>query len=242
MQVIRSLLFVVGQIITLIAYSPISILSYPLPPVLRSRVIGQWARFAIWWLRITCKLDFTVHGHEHLPDRPAVILSKHQSAWETIAFQLIFPPQAWVLKRELLWIPFFGWGLAATRPISIDRSAGVRALDHLVRQGMQRLKEGRWVVVFPEGTRIAPGKRGRYNPGGAMLAVRAGAPVVPVAHNAGEYWPRRGFIKKPGTITVVIGAVIDTDGRRPKQVNQDAERWIEATMQQLSHASYRLAE
>ncbi len=173
-------------------------------------------------------------GLENLPNTPSVILSKHQSAWETIAFQTIFPPQAWVLKRELLWIPFFGWGLAATRPIAIDRSQGVRALDSVVKQGIQRIEEGRWVVVFPEGTRTAPGEKGRYNPGGAMLASKAQVPVVPVAHNAGEFWPRRGFIKKPGTITVSIGPPIETKGRKAKQINAEAEAWTENEVEQLA--------
>jgi 1-acyl-sn-glycerol-3-phosphate acyltransferase len=233
MRALRSLLFLIGQSISAILYSPISMLAYPLPPLLRSRIIGGWAHFALWWLRVTCNLSFTVRGVENLPDQPAVILSKHQSAWETIAFQLIFPPQAWVLKRELLWIPFFGWGLAASRPISINRSAGIRALEHLVREGTERLNEGRWVVVFPEGTRMPPGEHGRYNPGGAMLAVRSGAPIVPVAHNAGEFWPRRGLLKKPGVITVAIGPCIDTRGRRPKPVNNEAEAWIEETMREI---------
>ncbi|MDH3377560.1 MAG: 1-acyl-sn-glycerol-3-phosphate acyltransferase [Gammaproteobacteria bacterium] len=234
MRTLRSLLFLIGQSISAILYSPISMLAFPLPPLLRSRIIGGWAHFAIWWLRVTCNLSFTVRGLENLPDQPAVILSKHQSAWETIAFQLIFPPQAWVLKRELLWIPFFGWGLAASRPISINRSAGAQALSHLVREGTERLNEGRWVVVFPEGTRMPPGEHGRYNPGGAMLAVRSGAPIVPVAHNAGEFWPRRGFLKKPGVVTVAIGPRIDTKGRRPKSVNSEAEAWIKETMQRIA--------
>lgn len=185
------------------------------------------------WLRITCGLRHRVVGLENLPPHPCVILSKHQSAWETIAYQAIFPAQAWVLKRELLWIPLFGWGLAATRPIAIDRKAGVRALDDVVKQGTERLAGGRYVVVFPEGTRMPPGERGRYNPGGAMLAARAGVPVAPVAHNSGSYWRRRGFMKRSGVIEVRVGPPIDVEGRRAKQINAEAEAWIEGQMVEL---------
>lgn len=233
MLVLRSLLFAVGQVLAAVLFTPVALLLYPLPPVTRSRLVAFWARFVVWWLGLTCRTYFRVEGREHLPASPSVILSKHQSAWETIAYQVIFPPQAWVLKRELLWIPFFGWGLAATQPIAIDREAGMRALDKVIRDGIDRLRNGRWVVVFPEGTRIAPGERGRYNPGGAMLAVRAGVPAVPVAHNAGHYWPRRGWLKYPGEIRVVIGPSISTAGAHAKQVSRAAEEWIEGTMERL---------
>ncbi|MDH3637036.1 MAG: 1-acyl-sn-glycerol-3-phosphate acyltransferase [Gammaproteobacteria bacterium] len=230
LQGLRSTLFLVGQLGTAILFTPFAIIAYPLSPVSRSRFIANWARFVIWWLRVTCGLTHRVTGLENLPQRPSVILSKHQSAWETIAFQLIFPAQAWVLKRELLWIPFFGWGLAATQPIAIDRRYGMRALETVISAGVQRLREGRWVVVFPEGTRLSPGKRRRYNVGGATLAAKAGVPVVPVAHNSGTFWPRRGLVKRPGVIDVVIGHPIEPDGRGPKQVNAEAEAWIEETM------------
>ena len=233
MQWIRSLVFFAGMLVTAIVYTPLALAAWPLPPVARSRFIGCWARMIIAWLRLTCGLSHRVAGLDNLPDEPCVILSKHQSAWETIAYQKIFPAQAWVLKRELLWIPFFGWGLAATRPIAIDRSAGIRALDEVVKQGMDRLADGRYVVVFPEGTRMAPGQRGRYNPGGAMLAKKADVPVVPVAHNSGSFWSRRGFLKKPGTIEVRVGLPISVADRRPKQVNAEAEAWIEAQMVEL---------
>ena len=230
---LRSFLFLLGQVITVILYTPVTFLAYPFEPIKRSRIIGYWAYFIIWWLRVTCGLRHEVRGAEHIPERPCVILSKHQSAWETIAFQTIFPAQAWVLKKELLRIPFFGWGLAMSRPISIDRKQGLKALDSLVKQGKERLAEGRFVVVFPEGTRMAPGEKGRYTPGGAMLAVSAGTPVLPVAHNAGSFWPRQGFLKRPGVIRLVIGPLIETDGKRAKQVSRETEHWIEETMKQL---------
>lgn len=232
-QRIRSLTFFGGMLVSAIAYSPFAVAAWPLPPIARSRLIGYWAHWIMFWLRLTCGLGHRVTGLENLPAEPCVILAKHQSAWETIAFQQIFPAQAWVLKRELLWIPFFGWGLAATRPIAIDRSAGVRALDSMIKQGLARLAEGRYVVVFPEGTRMPRGASGRYNPGGAMLAHKAGVPVVPVAHNSGSYWSRRGFLKRPGVIEVRIGPAIETAGKRAKQINTEAGAWIDAQMAEL---------
>ena len=219
--------------VSAVLFSPFAILSGVLPILPRMRFIGWWAHFITFWLRVTCKIHHKVQGLEHLTTSPAVILSKHQSAWETIAFQVIFPPQTWALKRAALWTPFFGWGLAATRPIAINRATRIRALDQLLEQGGERLAEGRWVVIFPEGTRVAPGGRGRYSPGGAMLAVRTGTPVIPVAHNAGLFWGRRSFIKHPGTIQVSIGPAIQTQGRKPRAVNQEAEEWIENKMTAL---------
>lgn len=230
---LRSLLFFTGMVLSVLVYWPVTLLSWPLPPVTRSRVIGLWAYFITWWLRVTCGLEHRVIGLENLPGEPSVVLCKHQSAWETIAAQTLFPPQAWVLKRELLWIPLFGWALAASRPISIDRSARARALDQMLRQGRQRLQEGRWVVVFPEGTRMPPGVMGKFNPGGAMLAVKAGVPVVPVAHNAGNFWGRRGFLKHPGTIEVRIGPPIDTRGRKAREVNDEAHEFVARAMREI---------
>ena len=178
-----------------------------------------------------------VEGLEHLPPRPAVILAKHQSAWETMAFQLIFPPQVYLLKRELLWIPFFGWGLAAMSPIAIDRARGRAALRRLAARGAERLAQGFWIVVFPEGTRTAPGRRRRYQLGGAWLAARTHAPVVPVAHNAGLVWPRNSFLKRPGLITVRIGPVIDATGRTAEAINTLAETWIEEQQRELCPSS-----
>jgi len=231
---IRSLIFLIGQIIAIIVFAPVAFAVYPLNPVTRSRIIGYWAYFIVWWLKVTCGLRHAVTGAENIPRTPCIILSKHQSAWETIAFQTIFPPQAWVLKRELLRIPVFGWALAISQPIAIDRSEGIHALHSVAEQGQDRLRNGRFVVVFPEGTRVAPGERGRYNPGGAMLAVRAGVGVLPVAHNAGEFWPRQGFLKKPGVIQVVVGPMIAVEGKRAKQVSREAEDWIEAAMEGIS--------
>lgn len=214
-------------------YAPLMLPTVVLPFALRYRLISAWARFQLIVLKHLCRLDYRVEGREHLPGGAAIILSKHQSAWETIAFQGIFPSQTWVLKRELLWIPLFGWALALLRPIAIDRSAGRKAIEQVIEQGRERLQSGIWVVVFPEGTRVAPGTRKRYAMGGAVLAAETGYPVVPVAHNAGSFWLRRGFLKRPGTVRVVIGPVIDPRGRTAEAIIKQAEEWIEMKMVEL---------
>jgi 1-acyl-sn-glycerol-3-phosphate acyltransferase len=231
---LRSTLFALGQLIATPIFSIISLLTFPLPPLARYRIISQWSKMMLFWVRVTCGLKYQVLGAENIPKGPAIILSKHQSAWETMAFQTIFPPQVWVLKRELLYVPFFGWGLAMTSPIAIDRSAGREALKQLVAQGKERLAWGFWVVVFPEGTRIKPGERGKYGIGGAWLATHTGAPVVPVAHNAGELWGKNAFLKHSGTIIVSIGKPIDSTGIKPGDLNQQVEEWIETEMQRIS--------
>ena len=214
-------------------YAPLMLLTVILPFAARYRLISAWARFQVFLLKHLCGLDYRVEGREHLPGGAAIILSKHQSAWETIVFQEIFPAQTWVLKRELLWIPLFGWALALLRPIAIDRSAGRKAIEQVIEQGRERLQSGIWVVVFPEGTRVAPGTRKRYAMGGAVLAAETGYPVVPVAHNAGSFWPRRGFLKRPGTVRVVIGPVIDPSGQKAEAIIKQAEEWIENKMVEL---------
>jgi len=234
MLVIRSLLFSCGMGISLLAFAPLSVLTFPFPFKARYLFITQWARFNLWWLEKTCRLSYQVSGRENIPASNAIILCKHQSAWETLALQRIFPPQIWLLKRELLWIPLFGWGLAMLEPIAIDRKAGKKAMRQLLEQGAARLQAGRWVVIFPEGTRMAPGKKGRYAPGGALLAENSGFPVVPVAHNAGEFWPRRGFIKRPGVIQVVIGPVIASKGKSAAEINAATEEWIENKMREIA--------
>lgn len=209
---------------------PITFILLVIPFPLRFRLVANWARFNLWWLRVTCNIRAEIKGLENIIDQPAIIMCKHQSAWETLMIQLLFPPQVWILKRELLWIPIYGWGLATMRPIAIDRSLGVRSLKQIVRQGMERLNDGLWVVVFPEGTRIAPGVRQKYHPGGAMLAEKSGYPVIPIAHNAGYLWPRNSFLKWPGTITMVIGSPIQSRGKKAAQIIRETEEWIETTV------------
>jgi 1-acyl-sn-glycerol-3-phosphate acyltransferase len=233
MIVVRSSLFAVALVIVTLPYALLCLSTFPLARMTRYRVISGWSKIMLAVARWTCRLDYRVEGAENLPSRPSVILSKHQSAWETLAFQSVFPPQVHVLKKELLWIPFFGWGLAMMSPIAIDRSKGRAALKQLARLGKERILQGFWVVIFPEGTRVNPGSRRKYQPGGAWLAVQTGAPVVPVAHNAGLYWGKNAFLKYPGTITLRIGPPISTQGRNPADVNADVEHWIEQQQEEL---------
>ncbi len=235
MTVLRSLLFLLLQIVLTPIFSTLAIFTFPFKPVTRYRLISSYARTMIWLLRVVCGISHEVRGMENLPKEPCIVLCKHQSAWETLALQVIFPPQVWVLKRELLWLPFFGWGLAMTSPIAIDRSDGKGAMKQLLRQGRDRLAQGFCVVIFPEGTRVPYGKRGKYKIGGAMLAASTGTPVVPVAHNAGRLWGRNAFSKHPGVVTMSIGRPIATQGRKADEINAEVEAWIENEIQELAH-------
>lgn len=233
MNAFRSSLFALALLIVTPPYSLLALASFALPRMARYRVISGWSRLVIALARVLLGIRYRVEGLDLLPAGPAVILSKHQSAWETLAFQAVFPPQVLVLKRELLWLPFFGWGLALMSPIAIDRSRGAGALKRMAELGRQRLAQGFWIVIFPEGTRTAPGERRAYHPGGAWLAQRLGATVVPVAHNAGLLWPRNAFIKRPGTVTIRIGAPIAAAGLTPEALNERVEHWIETQMESL---------
>jgi 1-acyl-sn-glycerol-3-phosphate acyltransferase len=193
----------------------------------RYRTVNLWSRVTMWLLRHLNGVRFVVDGLEHIPrDRAVVVMPNHQSPWETFYLQLLISPQATILKRELLWIPFFGWGLALLKPIAIDRSRGSQALKTILRVGQQRLDEGISVVIFPEGTRQPPGTIGTFNVGGAMLACRAGADVLPIAHNSGDCWPARSIMRFPGTIRLRIGPPISTVGRSPKAVTAATAEWI----------------
>ncbi len=235
MTAVRSLIFLLLQIVLTPIFSTLALFTFPFPPLTRYRLISSYARTMIWLLRVVCGIRHEVRGLENIPQEPCIVLAKHQSAWETLALQQIFPPQVWVLKRELLWLPFFGWGLAMTSPIAIDRSDGKGAMKQLLRQGKERLAQGFCVVIFPEGTRVPYGKRGKYKIGGALLAASTGAPVVPVAHNAGRLWGRKAFSKHSGLVTVSIGKPIATQGRKAEEINAEVEAWIENEIQQLAH-------
>lgn len=236
MIVLRSALFFFVQSVLTVVFSIIALCTFPFSPHTRYRVITTWSRWMVVLAGLLCGVRYRVEGAEHLPATPAIVLAKHQSAWETLALQVLLPPQVWVLKRELLRIPFFGWGLAMMNPIAIDRSAGRKALKQMLEQGRDRLARGFWIVMFPEGTRIAPGQRGQYFVGGAWLATQTGAPVVPVAHNAGTIWPKGAFLKRPGTIVVSFGPVIDPAGRKAEELNRQVEAWIEAEVERLGSA------
>jgi len=234
MLALRSLIFSIGMILATVILALPSPILFFVPYVPRYRFLNMWHRFVIWWVQITCNVKYEVEGIDNIAKaHPGIVFSRHESTWETLALTIIFPRQAWVLKRELLWVPFFGWALWVLEPIAINRKAGRHALNEIVKQGIDRLNKGRWVVVFPEGTRIHPEETKKFGAGGAMLAARSGRPVVPVVHNAGDYWARREFIKHPGTIKVIIGEPIQTEGRKAGDINAEAEAWINDNRKKL---------
>lgn len=227
----RSLLFSIFMTTFTFFYGIFCLGARFLPFKHRYAIIMFWNNTIIWALKVMCNVDYVIEGRENIPeDRVGIILSKHQSSWETFLLPTLFHHAAIILKKELLWVPFFGWGLAIIDPIAINRKDPNSAMDQVLQKGKHCLEKNRWILVFPEGTRIPPGSIGRYHLGGARLAVAANAPVIPVAHNAGRHWPKRGFIKKPGTIHVVIGPLIETAGRTPDVVMGQAKDWIEGTM------------
>lgn len=231
---VRSVIFFIFQVTTLFIFAPLVLLSFPFSYNVRYTIASAWAKLVIKGLKDICKLDFHVTGAENIKGN-GIIFCKHQSAWETFALQVMFPEQCWVLKKELLWIPLFGWALALTQPIAIDRSKKSKSFRQIVKQGTQRLESGRWVVIFPEGTRTAPGEKKKYMIGGALLAEKSGFPVIPVAHNAGEFWRKKAFIKYPGTIQVRIGEMIDSKTISARELNQEMESWIEGQMDEISN-------
>lgn len=233
LTVARSCVFFVLQAVLTVVFSLVAILTFPFRPVTRYRIITAWSRIVVWLARVVCGIRYEVIGQDNLPREPSIVLSKHQSAWETLVFQCILPPQVWVLRRSLLRVPFFGWGLAMMNPIAIDRGAGMRALRQTLEQGRERLREGFWIIVFPEGTRVLPGETGKYQIGGAWLAKQTGAPVVPVAHNAGGLWQRNAFLKFPGRITVSFGRPIDTRALSAEEINTRTRDWIESEVRRL---------
>ncbi|HAN54998.1 MAG TPA: 1-acyl-sn-glycerol-3-phosphate acyltransferase [Betaproteobacteria bacterium] len=234
MIVLRSALFAVLQTLLTVIFAIIALFTFPFSAHIRYRTITLWNRSVVWLARVLCGIRYRVIGLDNLPGSPAVVMAKHQSAWETIALPVLLPPMALVIKRELLWVPFFGWGMAMLSPIAINRAEGRAALKQIVAQGRDRLAQGFGVMIFPEGTRVAPGEVGRYGIGGAWLATHTGAPVVPVAHNAGEYWPKNSFLKRPGLITLSIGPVIQAKGLKPDALNEQVKAWIETEMARLN--------
>jgi 1-acyl-sn-glycerol-3-phosphate acyltransferase len=237
---LRASLYYLFLTITVIPYAFLCLLCAPLPLHWRYRITMGWPRLATWGARVFCGVRWQIEGKENLIDGPAVVLAKHQSAWETLFLPSHLPREVcFVYKRELHRIPFFGWGLALLRMIPIDRAKGKEAFEQVVQIGQKRLDEGRWPILFPEGTRIAPGKMGRFKMGGALLAIRTNSPIIPIAHNAGECWPRHAFTKKPGLITVRIGPPISPEGLTPEALNDKVSAWIEAEMKSLNPERFR---
>lgn len=233
LTLIRSLIFYIGLIPLTICFSFVSICVLLLPNTTRYKIIILWSKLTLVWLEITCDLKWVVHGKENITSKSGIILCKHQSAWETIAMQMIFPKQSQVLKKELLRIPFFGWGLACLNPIAINRKAGAESIKKILSLGRQKINNGWWILLFPEGTRIKVGESGKFTQTGAALALAANCPLIPVAHNAGVFWKKEGVRKYSGTINVVIGKPIPTEGRDRKSIMQEAENWIEKTCDKL---------
>jgi 1-acyl-sn-glycerol-3-phosphate acyltransferase len=238
MSTLRSILFLAGGVLITAVFGILVPAAGPFSFRLAAWFARTYTTVMLKWVEWSCGITCEVSGWENVPERPAIIMAKHQSAWETIFMQSRFPPQCWIIKKELLWLPFVGWGLKAIRCIAINRASGQNAREQIVEQGMRRLKEGMWISIFPEGTRIAPGKRGRYGIGGALLAIRTGTPILPIAHNAGEVWGRYSFVKKAGIVKVVIGPLIHPAGRDVLAVNSEVEEWIEAQMRLISPHRY----
>lgn len=231
---IGSMLFLIYVVFSTVILGLLILISAVLPFRLRYKIAGIWIDSTLFMVKTCCGLGYEVEGLENIPkDRAAIILSKHQSAWETLALRKFISPQTAVLKKSLLKIPFGGWALATLKPIAIDRQNQKQALQMLVEQGTERLREGLFVLVFPEGTRVAPGHYKKFNAGGAILAQKSGFPVIPVAHNAGEFWPRNSFLKYPGIIKVKIGPVIETQDKKSREINEEAEQWIQQAMLEI---------
>jgi 1-acyl-sn-glycerol-3-phosphate acyltransferase len=236
---VRSLLFALIIGIATVIWATACFAFVLLPYRQRYWMITRWNQFIILAARYVCGIRWQVKGLENLPDAPVILLSKHQSAWETIFYCWLMPrPLIFVFKKSLLYIPFFGWGLGMLRMIAIDRSKGRDAMSQVIATGRKRLDDGQWVIMFPEGTRTAVGQQGKYKAGGAILAIGTHVPVVPIAMNSGDCWPRNAFIKKPGLITVSIGPAISSEGMNSAELMAKAENWIESEMRMLSPAAY----
>ena len=231
----RAALFYLGYIVSTIVWGSLSLaIAWTMPPKARFVfVIGAWTHFVLWWLSVTCGIRTHVSGREHLPDEPCILLVKHQSTWDTLFAQTLLRPQTTLIKRELLWIPFFGWAFLLLRPIAINRHARIDAFRQLIKVGANRLGAGFSISLFPEGTRMPWGKQGRFQPGGAALASSTGTPVLVVAHDGGRYWPAHQFIKNPGTIEVRISPPIDANGKKSQVINELAEDWLRREMSEL---------
>ena len=229
---IRTCLFYLGFFISLIFVTLLCItIGYFLPLKKRYHYFLYWNKFTIRWLTLCCGVKIIISGQENIPNHPVVVLSNHQSPWETIFLYQFFAPISAILKKELLNIPLFGWSLAMLRPIAIDRKRKLNARQAILHQGKERLDQDISILIFPEGTRVKPDEHKKYQTGGTVLAIEAGATILPVSHNAGYFWPSGKFIKYPGTIKVTIGEPIDTTGRSARELTNDVENWIRQSLQ-----------
>lgn len=235
MQLIASLFYTLFLFVWTFVYAIFFVIACLFLPFSKRFMLARfWGIVLLQVLKWTCRLDYRVEGRENLPPGNHIALWKHSSSWETIAMAVLFPRQVWVLKRELTWIPFVGWGIRQLHAIAIDRKSGHSAVGQVVEQGKQRLEEGDWIMIFPEGTRMPLGQTRRYGVSGTLLASECNKLIVPVAHDAGRYWPRRGWLKKPGTIRVVIGPPVAPAGRDVREINKEVQDWIESTIAGLA--------
>jgi len=230
---VRSLLFALYQLVVTPPYAIAVLLLFWMRPVARYRMITFWCALMLWGARVICGIRAEVIGREHMPATPHIVMCKHSSTWETLFLTQLFPPLAFVAKKELLAIPFFGWAFRFASPITIDRRSGASAMDQIADQGRERFAQGFWIAVYPEGTRIRVGSHGKYKTGGARLAVAMNVPILPVAHNAGWLWPKGTLGKRAGTVTLSIGAPISPTGKDPTRLVQEVEQWIEGEVQRL---------
>lgn len=235
MTALRSILFYLGYALITVVWGSLSVLiGWALPYRQRFQfIIGAWTRICLWWLRVTCGIRHEIEGRQHIPQTPCVVLCRHESTWETLFLQTLLAPQATLIKRELLWIPFFGWAFALNKPIAIDRGNPRGALRRLIRIGTARLRDGIWVVLFPEGTRMPAGELGRFQVGGSALAAAAEVPVLVIAHDAGRYWPAHQLRKTSGTIRVRILPPFRPNGRDSKAISDEARRLMREGMTAL---------
>ena len=231
---VRALLYWIGLFFSILVVGILAAFIFPFSYKVCYRILRPWCNFNIWWVKVTCGIKYNVIGKENIDlDNNGIILGNHQSTWETMFIPSIFPPISWVLKKELFKIPLFGWALSLIRPIAVDRNAGLSAVEQIKVNGKERLDQGNWVCIFPEGTRVKPGVKARYRMGGALLAKYSGYPVYPLAHNAGEFWPRHSFIKFPGTITVSIGKPFSVENLEPDEINDKVRTWIESEVAKM---------
>lgn len=234
---LRSLIFAIGYNLSSALIGFIAVIIWPIFPYSwRWRIVTCWNRFVMLWIRVCCGVRFEIIGNKHADKFPCVVMAKHQSTWETMFLQYYFGPVSTILKKELFRIPFFGWGLASLRPIAIDRSNPIQALKEIKKQGIERLQQGNNFLIFPEGTRTPVGQVGNYARSGADIAITAGVPIIAVAHNAGECWPHKHFIKYPGTIRVVISEPFATEGKDRKQLTEEVKNWIEGEIAKMRPA------
>ncbi len=233
MRFIRSSIFLLGMTISTCLWVIPCVLARLFPYRICFAIVSAWCTFNVHWARITCGIRYEITGLNNIPDKACVIMSNHQSTWETLAYPSIFPTLTWVIKKELLYVPLFGWGIASTQPIALDRKQGKKSFLQLVKDGKEKLSLGRFIIIFPEGTRIPYEEVRSLKVGGFVLAKKANADILPVVHDAGRLWPRNGFLKSPGTIQLHIGKPISTQDKTSEQLRQHYAQWLSQTRAEI---------